>query len=141
MAEQVATVGLSEKVQNCVRTRSLIAAIILLIPMWGIEVILYVIVLWGMYAELCKLARVPFKLKSIISGFVTNIIIVLIVNLVLDFIPIVGWISVAVYGYSTTLFSGCAYLEVLAAMHQKGRVKERFDAGNVVSIFNNKRIE
>ena len=55
--------------------------------------------------------------------------------------PIVGWISVAVYGYSTTLFSGCAYLEVLAAMHQKGRVKERFDAGNVVSIFNNKRIE
>lgn len=60
LAEAAATAGLSEKVQSCVKSCSLIAAIIMVIPLWGIECILYAVVLWGMYAELCKLAKVPF---------------------------------------------------------------------------------
>lgn len=142
LAEAAATTGLSEKVQSCVKSRSLLAAIIMVIPLWGIECILYAIVLWGMYAELCKLAKVPFWsnfFTSVLGGFIVNIIVVFILNLILDFIPIVGWIGAAVVGYCITLFSGCAYLEVLASLHERGKVKERFNTGKVISSISNKK--
>lgn len=132
----MAEAGLSNKVSSVVKTRSIIGAVIMVIPLWGIETILYAIVLWGMYAELCRLAKVPFWsnfFTSVLGGFIVNVIVVFILNLILDFIPIAGWIGAAVVGYCATLFSGCAYLEVLAGLHQNGRVKERFNTNKAIS--------
>lgn len=141
----LADAGLSQQVSSCVKTRSIIAAIIMVFPLWGIEVVLYAVVLWGMYYELCRLAKVPFWknfFTSVLGGFIVNVIVVFILNFILDFIPIGGWIAAAIMGYCATLFSGCAYLEVLAALHQSGKVKERFNSCKAfTSINKNKRIE
>ena len=113
----------------------------MVIPLWGIECILYAVVLWGMYAELCKLAKVPFWsnfFTSVLGGFIVNVIVVFILNLILDFIPVAGWIGAAVVGYCATLFSGCAYLEVLASLHKRGKVKERFNTSKAISFINKK---
>ena len=113
----------------------------MVIPLWGIECILYAVVLWGMYAELCKLAKVPFWsnfFTSVLGGFIVNVIVVFILNLILDFIPVAGWIGAAVVGYCATLFSGCAYLEVLASLHKRGKVKERFNTSKAISSINKK---
>ncbi|MBR5893569.1 MAG: hypothetical protein IKZ37_08050 [Bacteroidaceae bacterium] len=137
-----ADAGLSQRVSSCVKTRSIVAAIIMVIPLWGIEVFLYAIVLWGMYSELCRLANVPFWknfFTSVLGGFIVNIIVVFILNFILDFIPIGGWIAAAIMGYCVTLFSGCAYLEVLAALHQSGKVKERFSTSKAFSSINNNK--
>lgn len=143
--EKMAYAGLTDKVRNCVQKRSIIAAVIMAIPLWSLEGILYAIVLWGMYVELCRLAKVSFwknLFTSILGGFIVNSAVVFILGFILDFLPIVGWIGSALVGYFSTLFSGCAYLEVLAALHQKGRVKERFNTHDAISALdNNKQIK
>jgi hypothetical protein len=139
--EKMAYAGLSEKVQSCIKGRAIAGGIVMAIPLWGAETLIYTIILWSMYVELCKLARVPFLknfFTSILGGFIVNIIVVFILNLILDFIPIAGWIAAAIMGYCATLFSGCGYLEVLAALHQKGKVKERFNTNKAISSINNK---
>ena len=135
----MADAGLSKEVSNVVKSRSLTSAVIMAIPLWGIEVILYAIVLWSMYVELCKLARVPFWknfFTSVVGGYLVNIFVVFILNLILDFIPVAGWIAAAIMAYCATLFSGCAYLEVLVALHKSGKVKERFNANKAISSIN-----
>ena len=140
--EGVAIAGLSNKVKGVVQNRALIAAVVMAIPLWGMEVIIYAIILWGMYAELCKIAKVPFMknfFTSVIGGFIVNLIVVFILNLILDCIPFAGWVGAAIVGYCSILFSGCAYLEVLAALHKKGKVKERFNSNAAISSLNNKQ--
>lgn len=52
------------------------------------------------------------------------------------FIPVAGWIGAAVVGYCATLFSGCAYLEVLASLHKREKVKERFNTNKAITSIN-----
>lgn len=142
---KMANAGLPDKVKSCVQSRSIAGAVIMAIPLWGIEGFLYAFVLWGMYSELCSLAKVPFWknfFTSILGGFIVNMLVVTVLCFILDFIPVAGWIGSALVGYFSTLLSGCAYLEVLAALHQKGKVKERFDTSKAISsLNNNKRLE
>lgn len=132
----VADAGLSKSVADIVKNHSVMGAIFIAFPFWGLETILYAIVLWGMYYKLCEKARVPFWqnfFTSVLGGYIVNLFVVFVLNIVLDFLPVINLITGAVIGYLATMFSGCAYLEALAALHDKGKVKERF---NIDAAFN-----
>ena len=134
--------GLSQKVSSVVKNRSIIAAVVMAIPLWGLESIIYAVILWGMYSELCRLAKVPFWsnfFTSVLGGIIVNLIVVTILGFILDLLPIFGWIASAIMGYCATLFSGCAYLEVLASLHERGKVKERFNTNKAISSIYNKK--
>ena len=98
----------------------------------GIKVIYYVLVLF--YAM--KSENVTMAEKALIIAALGYFILPL--DLIPDFIPIAGWIGAAVVGYCATLFSGCAYLEVLASLHERGKVKERFNTNKAISSISNK---
>lgn len=135
-----ADASLSKDVSDIIKKSSLYAAICLAIPLWGLECILYCVILWGMYIKLCDKAKVPFWsnfVTSILGGFIVNLVIAFVLNFVLDFIPLVGWIGSAIVGYVGTLLSGCAYLETLAALHKKGKVKERFNTNAAINYIKN----
>lgn len=137
-----ADASLSKDVSNIVKNRSIIGAICMAIPLWGLEGIIYAITLWGMYIKLSEKANVPFWknfLTNVLGGFIVNIVIVMILNFILDFIPIGGWIGAAIIGYCATLISGCAYLETLAALHGKHKVKERFNTDSAINYFNSNK--
>ncbi|MDH8702751.1 hypothetical protein M2138_002122 [Dysgonomonadaceae bacterium PH5-43] len=127
---EIADAGLSKEVASTVKTHAWIGAFCMAVPLWGLEIIVYAATLWHMYKKLCDLAKVPFWknfMKSILGGFIINNIVVFVLNLILDFIPIAGWIGAGLIGFATIFFSGCAYLEVLAKIHGDRKVKERFN--------------
>ena len=136
----VADASLSNEVSKIIKQHSLYGAICMVLPLWGLETLIYIPVLWGMYVKLCDKAKVPFWsnfVTSILGGFIVNVIVVIILNFILDFIPLAGWIASALIGYCATLFSGCAYLETLAALHERGRVKERFNTDKAMNYIKN----
>lgn len=136
----VANQALSKEVSSIIKKHSIIGAICMALPFWGIETIVYMITLWTMYSSLSSKAQVPFKehfFKNVLSGLLLNSIICLILGCILDFIPFLGWIGSAVLGYITTSVSGCGYLEVLAAIHGKDKVKERFNTSAAMNYLNN----
>lgn len=132
-----ADASLSKDVSDIIKRHSLYGAICMIVPLWGLETLIYIPILWGMYVKLCNKAEVPFWknfFTSIIGGFIVNIIVVTILNILLDFIPLAGWIGAGIIGYVGTMLSGCAYLETLAKLHQKGKVKERFHTNAAINF-------
>ena len=119
--------SMSQRVKSCVNTRSILGGIVLAVPLWGLDVFIYAIILWGMYISLSKIAGVPFWknfFSNAIGGYIVNIVILFLVNLVADWIAFFGWVGMAIIGYFATKYSGAAYIEVLARIHGKINVRE-----------------
>ena len=95
-----------------VKNHSLWASICVMIPLFGFEVIPFVIILWHMYSKLCERAGKKLDIGSIIVGIITNFIIGLILFLVFDFFPILyilKWLPTYLQFY----LSGKAFIETL----------------------------
>lgn len=119
--------ALDGKVKSEIRSRALIAGFCMVIPFFGIETIIYAIVLWGTYGKISEISGVPFKdnaVKNIISGFVINIIVTAILGFFVDFIPVVKWIASFAIGYLSLEMSAMGYVKALKVAH--GR-KSRLD--------------
>lgn len=122
--------AMSAKVRSCVKTRSWIGAIVMVLPLFGLDAIIYAVVLWGMYSSLSRMSGVPFKsnlVTNIIGGFIVNIVVVFCLNFILDFIPGLGWIGSGLVGFFGMYLSGVSYIEILTRFHGKNKVKERLD--------------
>lgn len=122
--------GLSESMKSCIKSYSWWGAIIMALPLFGLDAIVYAIVLWSMYGRISCFSGVPFNgnaMKNILGGFIVNIVIVFILNFVLDFIVFFGWIGSAIMGYYATKLSGQAYVEVLVQLHGRNNVREHID--------------
>lgn len=112
--------SLDDEIKAEIRKRGLIGGICMAIPLWGIETIVYAIVLWGTYSKISQISTVPFKenaVKNIVGGFIVNLIVVFLLALVLDFIPVFGWVGSFAVGYISILLSGLGYVKMLKAMH------------------------
>ena len=135
--------GLSERMKSCIKTHAWWGAIIMALPLFGLDAIIYAIVLWGMYGKISSLSGVPFKgnaMSNILGGFIVNIVIVFILNLILDFIIGFGWIGSAIVGYWATKLSGQAYVEVLVQLHGRDKVREHLDYQAFKEGFQGKKI-
>lgn len=130
--------SMSQRVKSCVNTRSVLGGIVLAVPLWGLDVLIYAIILWGMYISLSRIAGVPFWknfFSNAIGGYIVNIVILFLVNLVADWIAFFGWVGMAIIGYFATKYSGAAYIEVLARIHGKNNVKETLNYNKGIESF------
>lgn len=122
--------GLSERMTSCIKSYSWWGAVIMALPLFGLDTIIYAIVLWSMYGKISSLSGVPFSghaMKNILGGFIVNILIVFVLNMILDCILVLGWIGCALIGYLGTKLSGQAYVEVLVQLHGRNNVREHLD--------------
>lgn len=120
-----ADVALSKEVSKTVKTHALIGAICMAIPLFGLETIIYICALWGMYVKISKYAHVSFWkhfFRNVLGAVIVNIAIALAFGIILDFILVAGWIAQGCIGYFSIFLSGCAYLEALARIHGKQNV-------------------
>ncbi len=125
-----ADVALSKEVAKTVKTHAFIGAICMAIPLFGLETIIYIWALWSMYVKISKYAQVSFWqhfARNVLGAVIVNIAIALIFGIVLDFIPVAGWIVQGCIGYFSIFLSGCAYLEALARIHGKNNVSTGID--------------
>lgn len=66
-----------------------------------------------MYYKLCEKCGTKLKLSSVIVGMIVNVLIAFAVNLVLAFVPVIGWLGTGFIIYVQFYFSGKSFIEVL----------------------------
>ena len=89
------------------------AAIVVALPLFGLDWILFCIILWHMYSALSERVGVPFGCGSIFVGLVVNIFITIVVDLLATFIPVIGWLTTGAIVYFQFYTSGKTYIETL----------------------------
>ena len=108
------------EIKKAVRTRAVIAGVVMAVPLWGIETIVYIICLWGAYKKICDIGHVPFRenfVKNVLSGIITNVLVTFVLGLLMDLIPVVGWVASFALGYISLYLSAMGYLKVLKKFH------------------------
>lgn len=94
-----------------VRSHAFWGALIMALPLFGIDWIIYCCILWDMYSCLCKRANTSLHLGNIISGILTNIIVAVAIDALLSFIPVIGWLGSGFIVYLQFYFSGKSFIE------------------------------
>lgn len=120
--EQFLDGALDDEITSNIKSRSIGGGFCMLIPLYGIETIIYAICLWGTYKKIAEICSVPFKdniIKNIIGGCAINIIVTFVLGLVLDLIPglIISCIGSYIMGYLSIKASGAAYVKALKLMY------------------------
>jgi len=92
------------------------AAIVVALPLFGLDWIIFICILWHMYSSLSKKVGIPFGYGSIIVGIIVNLAITIAVDTVATFIPIFGWITTGGIVYLQFYLSGKGYIETLRKM-------------------------
>lgn len=105
-----------EEMLKIVHGHAMVAAIALALPLFGLDWIIFIGVLWHMYSALSEKVGVPFGCGSIIVGLLVNIVIAIGVDIVGTFIPVIGWLTTAGIVYLQFYLSGKAYIETLKKM-------------------------
>ena len=101
---------------SIVRNHSLWGAIILALPLFGLEWIVFVCILWDMYGDLCKKCGRKFTFGSLTAGIVVNIIVAFLIDALLTFIPVIGWLGASFIVYLQFYSSGKGFIETLRGM-------------------------
>lgn len=102
-----------EEMAKIVKKHSAIAALIMMIPLFGLGIFCFIFILWHMYYELCEKCGTKLKLSSVIVGMIVNVLIAFAVNLILAFVPVIGWLGTGFIIYVQFYFSGKSFIEVL----------------------------
>lgn len=89
------------------------AALIIPLPLFGFEQIIFIIMLWDMYDKLCAKAGTTLTFSSILVAIVVNLLVSFRIDFTLTFIPIFGWLSIAAITYFQFYLSGKAYIKLL----------------------------
>ena len=124
--------GFSDRARTVVTNHSIIGGIALALPLFGFDNIVYLIVLWHMYYDLCDLAQKSFgsnKTKSFVGAIIVNLIVATVLELLFNVIPVVGGIIGGfIIGFASIKISGAAYLKALEIAHN-GNVAEKYTFG------------
>ncbi|MCR8873186.1 hypothetical protein [Phocaeicola barnesiae] len=88
-------------------------AIIMALPTFGLGLIAYCYILWHMYYALCQRCETELKVSTVIAGIVVNFIVATVVNFVLAYVPIIGWLGTGFIVYLQFYLSGKGYIETL----------------------------
>ncbi|MGN0223348.1 MAG: hypothetical protein ACI4AM_04900 [Muribaculaceae bacterium] len=99
-----------------VRSHAFWGGFIMALPAFGIDWLIFAIILWDMYASLSKRAGKQFGCGSVIVGIISNLVVGIGLDLLLSFIPVIGWLGILFIVYLQFYFSGKAYIETLKKM-------------------------
>lgn len=105
-----------EDMLKIVHRHAWVAALVVALPLFGLDWIVFCGVLWHMYSALSEKVGVPFGCGSIIVGLIVNIAITIGVDLLGTFIPVVGWLTTGALVYLQFYLSGKGYIETLKKM-------------------------
>lgn len=108
--------------KSIVRIRAIIGAVALAFPLFGFDTIIYVIALWSTYYSISEVAGVKFSenfWSCALMGALVNVVVVFVLNLILDFIPLFGWIGMAIIGFVSIYLSGIGYITALKGFYGK----------------------
>ncbi len=96
-----------------VHNHAFLAAIVVALPLFGLDWVIFCAVLWHMYSSLSKKVGVPFGCGSVIVGVIVNIAITIGVDILGTFIPVLGWLTTGGLVYLQFYLSGKGYIETL----------------------------
>ena len=126
--------GFSKRARKKVSMCAFLGGLAFALPLFGLDNIIYMIILWGMYSSMSKMACEAYhssRTKNFIGGFIVNFLVASAIELALSFIPVVGWVGAFLVGYLSLKISGAAYLSALEVLYQ-GKVNERYNYGDVI---------
>lgn len=89
------------------------AAFIIFFPLFGLDLIIYACILWHMYSSLCKLSRTNLGVGNFITGVIVNVVVAIVVDIALSFIPFVGWLGSSVVAYLQFTLSGKGFISMI----------------------------
>ncbi len=98
-----------------VRRHAFWAAFVMFFPLFGLDWIFFVWILWDMYSSLCKRAGTSLSLGSVIVGIVVNLGVAAVIDTLLTAIIFIGWLGTSFIVYLQFYFSGKLYLETIKA--------------------------
>ena len=96
-----------------VRNHAFAGAIIMALPLFGLDLIIFCLILWHMYSALCNRAKKKLDMKGIIIGLIINVLIALVIDFVLTLIPVIGWLGTGFAVYLQFYLSGKSYIETI----------------------------
>ena len=112
IAGKLANRMFEQDVFRIVKKHAFWGALIMVFPLFGLDWLIYCCILWHMYYAICKKVGCKLNIGSIFTGVLVNIIVAVVLDLVLTFIPIlIGFIV-----YAQFYFSGKAFIETLKKM-------------------------
>jgi len=96
-----------------VRSHALWGAIVMALPLFGLDWIAFCCILWHMYSKLCERAHKKLNLGNVIVGIIVNIVIAVVLDLLLTFVPVIGWLGTAFIVYLQFYLSGKSFIETI----------------------------
>ncbi|MBP5541589.1 MAG: hypothetical protein J6X88_08090 [Bacteroidales bacterium] len=111
-------------IAKVVKKRAFLGALIMALPLFGFELIVFIIILWSMYSKLCEKVGVTLKFNTIVVGFVVNIAVAIAVDILLMLIPVIGWLGTGFLVYFQFYISGKMYIETLRKAYPNENNKE-----------------
>jgi len=96
-----------------VRSHALWGAIVMALPLFGLDWIAFCCILWHMYSKLCERAHKKLDTGNVIVGIIVNIVIAVVLDLLLTFVPVIGWLGTAFIVYLQFYLSGKSFIETI----------------------------
>lgn len=100
-------------IAKVVKKRAFWGALIMALPLFGIEWIVFIIILWNMYSALCEKVGVSLQFGTIVVGFIVNIVVAIAIDALFTLLPVLGWLGTGFLVYLQFYLSGKAYIETL----------------------------
>lgn len=131
--------SLDGEIKSAIKSRAILGAIALAIPLPAISTIAYVLILWNTYSKIAEISTVPFRdhLWSNISGAVVINILIGIASEFLCWLFGVGTLMVLFLGYASISISGMAYVKALKVMYKDKATQDLNWKGGAKNVKNN----
>lgn len=100
-------------IAKIVKRRSFWGALIMALPLFGIEWIVFTIILWNMYSALSEKVGTKLKFSTIAVGFIINIVVAIVIDALFTLLPVFGWLGTGFLVYLQFYLSGKMYIETL----------------------------
>lgn len=135
--------ALDAEITSQIKSRAIVGGLCMAIPLYGLEIIVYAICLWGEYGKISEISGVPFRkhaVRNIIGGFIINLVVTFVLNLIMDLIPglIISSIGGFVVGYASLEISGMGYVKMLRRLHGKKAKADLSIEGGLSNLIGNR---
>ena len=102
-----------EDIAKTVKRRAFWGALIMALPLFGLEWIVFTIILWNMYSALSEKVGTKLKFGTIAVGFIVNIVVAIAIDALFTLLPVLGWLGTGFLVYLQFYLSGKMYIETL----------------------------
>lgn len=113
---------LSDQVAKTVKKHAWCASLVMILPTFGFDSLLFICVLWHMYAKICDLVNISFWdhfVSTCLIAIIINFVFAFVASLFLSFIPL----GDSLLAFIQIMLSGIAYLKALTMRYNSKRTQ------------------